>query len=579
MHKKVWKRIFHDIPLRAKMCCIFFVLLVIPMGCFSVYTTNRIQAVMQEQTFAAAKKTFDETYLSLSSLSAKMENVSEILADDTLLYDVISPFHPKRYTDYLTMAIKVSQLKTLSGVDGIRVYNESQYFSQPMGDIEQAQWYADLLRNPGRLWLTPADFYDHTEEDQPYFSFVYLLFHPDNYMKTKAVLRVDVLQSVLEQSLNKTSVTPNGIMLLFTEEQVLLTSNGNNPVSDAKTLSLLLAVDENQWSDVTFEGRGYHVLSSVIQPAGWRLATLIPVTDITSVRNQIFLEMICVMLALVGIGYVLALLLADSVLKRVKQLATAMNNLQAGNADILIDDTSQDEVGQLVYCFNLMASRINKLMDEKVQYGQDIKTLEMRALQAQINPHFLYNTLDTINCIAIQKGMPEISNIVSSLALFYKISLSKGKERILIREEIAHAQMYINILGSRFPNKIQTFWDISPEIENLHIIKILLQPIIENAAIHGIYEKETGTGTIRIKGWLEEKDVYITVEDDGTGMTQDVIDANFYSDSQTINQKGGYGIQNIRSRIRIAYGPEFGLTCVSAVGIGTKVTIHIPKCP
>lgn len=579
MLKKFWKRIFQDIPLRAKMCCIFFVLLVFPMACFSVYTTNRIQEVMQEQTFAAARKTFDETYLSLSGLTAKMKNVSDILADDTLLYDVISPFQPKRYTDYLTMARKVSQLKTLSGVDGIRVYNESQYFSQPMEDIEQAQWYADLLRNPGRLWLTPADFYDQIEEEPQYFSFVYLLLHPDNYMKTKAVLRVDVLQSVFEQSLNQTMVTPNGTMLLFSGERVLLASNGNNPVSDLDMLSLLVGTAEGQWSDVALGGGDYHVLTSVIQPAGWRLATLIPASDVTALRNRLFVEMMCIMLALVGIGYVLALLLADSVLKRVKQLATAMKTLQEGNADVLIDGTGRDEVGQLVYCFNLMAGRIDKLMDEKVQYGQDIKTLEMRALQAQINPHFLYNTLDTINCIAIQKGAPEISNIVSSLASFYKISLSKGRERIRIREEIAHAQMYINILGSRFPNKIKTFWDISPEIENLQIIKIILQPIIENAAIHGIYEKESGTGTMRIKGWLEGEDVYITVEDDGTGMTQDVIDANFHSDSQTINQKGGYGIQNICSRIRVAYGPEFGLTCLSKVGVGTKVTIHIPKCP
>ena len=178
--------------------------------------------------------------------------------------------------------------------------------------------------------------------------------------------------------------------------------------------------------------------------------------------------------------------------------------------------------------------------------------------------------------MAIQKAVPEIAGVATSLATFYKISL-RGKDRIPVCDEVLHAKMYLRIQNARFENRIQTRWDISPEIENLYIIKIVLQPIIENAAIHGIYEREDGTGTITVHGYRKGEDVYIEVADDGIGMPQEKADAVFSSPPGEIaREPGGYGVKNIIDRLKIAYGYEYGLSCKSIPGAGTVVTIHIP---
>lgn len=579
MLKRFWKHIFLDIPIRAKMCYIFLVLLIVPMLGFSVYVTNRIQRTMREQTFVAAEKTFEETLLSLSAHTKRMYDVADILVNDPLLHNISNPDYPTSVPDYYTMSNTFKQLQTLGGVTNIMLYSKCPYFSYHIDQIKDTLWYQTVSQRNGKHWFAPVELTGMPEDGGNHFIYLRPVYSIGNYTEPNAILRIDMDREVFAQTLRQTAVTPNSQMLLLLPEQVILSSGGDTQLLNPEQIAHLPADTGSTWQRMTLGSFDYYIWSTVVQPGGWTLATLIPVSDISIPRNQMILEMLCITILLVVAAYWLALYLAGSVLKRINQLTTAMKMLQTGDAAIQVENAEEDEVGQLVQCFNLMASQIDTLMDEKVQYGQDIKNLELQALQAQINPHFLYNTLDTINCIAIQKGASEITNIVSALASFYRVSLSKGKEHICIREEISHAQMYMKILDSRFPGKIKTIWEISPEIEDLQTIKIILQPILENAAIHGIYEKDSGAGNIMVKAWLEGDDVYLTVEDDGIGMDQSVIDANFHHPTQKLNHMdGGYGIRNIVARIRIAYGPEYGLSCISNAGQGTKVTIHIPKC-
>jgi len=291
------------------------------------------------------------------------------------------------------------------------------------------------------------------------------------------------------------------------------------------------------------------------------------------------MQLFIVMVLFAGIAYTFAVLTSNRTLKGIWDLSAAMQTLESGDTEIQLDNSASDEIGQLILSFNHMAKRIHQLMNEKIKYGLHIKDLELKALQAQINPHFLYNTLDIINCLAIQNHIPKISEVIDALASFYKISLNKGRSHISIRGEIKHAQMYVKIQNIRFDNQIQVFWDISPEIEGLTMINLILQPIIENAAIHGIYERENSSGTIRVKGWLEHDIVLITVSDDGIGMTEDIIANNFLTTTPAavVNEAHGYGIRNINERLKIAYGQEYGLFCESIPNIGTTVTIRFPK--
>ncbi len=574
------KKLYQSSSLQTKVNIIFCVLLVIPMVLFSIYATGRMRSVMQEQTLTAARKTFDEALGSLNSLMAKMSSVSDTIAKDSNLPYVISVEEENRnifqaYRRYLNYASTVSQLKTLSGISDIRLYSDSQFFTRPLEPIRQTDWFASLYRFPFRQWFSSSDFPDIPENEEPYFSYIRLLHSRGNYKTYDGVLQINVPRKDFMEPLLKTTVTPNSAMLLLTADRILLEGSASFPAADADSLSSIVSSPYNEWQVLRLQGVEYHVICSRLELNDWTLAVLIPATDMAAVSSRLCWEMIGIMLALAVIAYLVATTMAHSILKRIMQLTNATWQLESGDTDIRLASAEQDELGSLMVRFDQMAACIDRLMEEKVRYGQRIQNLELQALQAQINPHFLYNTLDTINCLAIRKNAPEISGLVSSLAGFYRISLSKGREQISIRDEVTHAKMYLNILDSRFPGQIRTTWDIPPEIEDLRIIKIVLQPIIENAAIHGIYERENGSGSITIRGRLEGDDVYLTITDDGVGMTQEVIDANFRTPAEPI--PGGYGIRNICERIRIAYGGEYGLSCVSEVGRGTTVTIHIPR--
>lgn len=226
-----------------------------------------------------------------------------------------------------------------------------------------------------------------------------------------------------------------------------------------------------------------------------------------------------------------------------------------------------------------MMDRVDTLMEEKVEYGRQIKNLELKALQAQINPHFLYNSLDLINCTAINRNVPEISRMVNALGRFYRLSLSKGREIISLSDELKHAKLYVDIQNMRFENSIDVTWDLDPACNDCQIIKIILQPLIENAIIHGIFEKPTKTGKLAITTRRSDDGIRITIEDNGIGMDETTRLANFSVSppGEIAATAGGYGVRNIQDRLRLAYGEPYGLFCESTPGQGSVVTVYIPS--
>ena len=237
-----------------------------------------------------------------------------------------------------------------------------------------------------------------------------------------------------------------------------------------------------------------------------------------------------------------------------------------------------DEIAQMMDGFNQMMDRVDTLMEERVEYGRQIKNLELKALQAQINPHFLYNSLDLINCTAISRNVPEISRMVNALGRFYRLSLSKGREVIPLSDELKHAQLYVEIQNLRFENRVSVRWALDPAAAQCRIIKIVLQPLIENAIIHGIFEKPSKCGRLAVAVRREPDGIRITIEDDGVGMDEATLLSNFSpaAPGQITATPGGYGVRNIQDRLRLAYGEPFGLSCVSRPGKGTTVTVYIP---
>ena len=183
-----------------------------------------------------------------------------------------------------------------------------------------------------------------------------------------------------------------------------------------------------------------------------------------------------------------------------------------------------------------------------------------------------------INCTAISRNVPEISRMVNALGRFYRLSLSKGREVIPLSDELKHAQLYVEIQNLRFENRVSVRWALDPAAAQCRIIKIVLQPLIENAIIHGIFEKPSKCGRLAVAVRREPDGIRITIEDDGVGMDDATLLSNFSpaAPGQITATPGGYGVRNIQDRLRLAYGEPFGLSCVSRPGKGTTVTVYIP---
>ena len=589
------RRLVQDSSLRTKMIVIFFVLLILPSLFFTHYATKRVAQIMQEQTFSAARKTLEETFASLQALIAEADNVIELLVYDDLIYTMVSADaqdHP--YTVQLENARALSNsfrhLINLSQVNNIRLYvkHEHLYTHEnrsifSLREVAGAAWYQDLLESPSGAWFTPLDFAALTPPEGELFSSMRLIYDPSELTSPLAVLRVDFSQATLERALGRTATTQNAATLLLSGADdggriVLSSANEAAQALPQSVTAELAKLAPDSWGTIRVDGIEYYSYRAVLEPPGWQLAAVIPYSDIYGVSAELHSEMILVMLFVAAIAYGAALYLSNRTLRRIWQLAEVMQQVEDSDVNVRFPGAGRDEIGQLILHFNRMMDRVRGLMDEKVRYGQEIKNLELKALQAQINPHFLYNTLDTINCLAIQKDIPEIVDVVSALASFYRISLSKGRDQIPIGDEVRHCRAYLQIQNARFENRIHAVWEIDPEIEALLIIKIVLQPIIENAVIHGIYEREDQTGTILIRGWREDNDVYISVSDNGVGMPKEKADTLFQFEPtpRIAATSGGYGLKNISDRLKIAYGAAFGLFCESVPMEGTTVTIHIP---
>jgi two-component system sensor histidine kinase YesM len=223
-----------------------------------------------------------------------------------------------------------------------------------------------------------------------------------------------------------------------------------------------------------------------------------------------------------------------------------------------------------------MMAEIGQLVDEKYRLGQEVKNLELKALQAQINPHFLYNTLDLINWMSMRHGAAEIGTLVAALSRFYKLSLGKGDGTADLREELEHARTYVQIQNMRFENAIVLQVEVPDALLACRAPKLIIQPLVENAIFHGIMMKPEERGTVRIQGGESGGTLWLTVDDDGVGMSEERGRAVLLGSAGS-SEYHGYGVRNIHERLQLAGGGDSGLSFARSPGGGTRVTIRLPR--
>ena len=227
-----------------------------------------------------------------------------------------------------------------------------------------------------------------------------------------------------------------------------------------------------------------------------------------------------------------------------------------------------DEIGQLVGRYNGMTEQVSDLLQEQYALGQEKMQLELKALQSQINPHFLYNTLDMINWMAQKNEMDNIRSVVQSMSSFYRLTLSGGQDIVSIGDEVRMCGAYMEIQKRRYRGRILYEAEVDEDILDCLIPKITLQPFLENAIVHGINEKEDARGVVILNGWMEDGRITLSVTDDGRGISME---------GQKKSTEGShYGMENIEKRLTLYYGEEIPIQIESSPGVGTCIIINIP---
>ena len=343
----------------------------------------------------------------------------------------------------------------------------------------------------------------------------------------------------------------------------------------------------NKFFKTTLDKKDVLVTYDTLKGNGWRVITIIPYSYMMqSTMNNVLITALIIALTMV-FSIFIAYIVTKSIRTPMQKLMFAMNNIGQGNFDqhmLLDEESSQDEITELSKNFNNMALQLQKLVGDvhnaeinKRELEFLKKEAELNALQQQINPHFLYNILETISCLAEERGNEELADMVTVLSEYFSKSISEGKEIITVSNEIENTKNYVYLQKIRFGSRLKVDWQINKNILNRKIIKLVLQPIIENAIIHGLGSKEEG-GIVIVKGYEKDNALMFEIIDNGIGIPPDTIKELQESVVKPIEQPNkNIGIRNVQRRIQLYYGAEFGLTIFSQEHQGTKVVLSLPS--
>jgi two-component system, sensor histidine kinase YesM len=328
---------------------------------------------------------------------------------------------------------------------------------------------------------------------------------------------------------------------------------------------------ENNFT-LNVDKRKFLVLREKIMATGWNILYVNPMERYQGDLKKLQLVTFLLVLMCLVLFILLSWWMASRFSQRIRILSQSMKHVQTGDFTVQIPVGGSDEIDELGSGFNGMVQELKLLLEEIHLVKEREKEAELKALQAQINPHFLYNTLASISYLGAEYGAGEVTRMSNSLARFYRLSLSKGKNIISIQDEIEHIKAYLDIQGVRFKNRIRVLYDIDEKVLTGCSPKLLLQPFVENSILHGMWINKKSI-TIRIVIREEAGLVTWSIIDDGVGMDRHQLQSVLGSDQE---KERGYGAVNVDRRVKVFFGDQYGVQVFSLLGIGTVVTITTP---
>lgn len=547
----------------------------------------RFSAVNRQETIQTAQTLMEQTGETLEDYLVSMRQIS-----DTVYYNVIKDGAFPDQDQNIQKGMNLLYEANRDNLRTIAIYNSygSLMAAEPVAsqkedpDVTSQDWYKQAVEEMENMHFSTPHIQNLFDDGSMRYYWVISLSRAvdltDNGDSQMGVLLVDMDYSSISRMLQQINASDNG------QYYYLCDSSGEIIYHPRKIqISEGIANENNDTEsgykdgvyDETFEGEHRKVIVNTISYTGWKLVGVIPYSTFTSgmlnMRYFVGMLMLLTAMMLVVINRVVSVGISRPILR----LNDSVREYEAGEKPEIYIGGSL-EIRHLGYSIQKSYEQIDSLMKKIVLEQNERRKSELDALQSQINPHFLYNTLESITWMIEGERNDEAAFMITQLARLFRISLSKGRTVITVADELQHARSYMNIQKIRYKNAFSVVFDVDQEVCSCCTVKLILQPILENAINYGVSGMDD-CGEIRVTGRLEDGNVILSVTDNGIGMSEEQV-ALILTDSSHMHKRGsGVGLVNVNNRIRLLFGGEYGLTVESEPDEGTTVTVRIPAVP
>lgn len=459
---------------------------------------------------------------------------------------------------------------------------EDLYVSTGMSRIsrdpfQNERWYREASENPEEIQLISVVTGRNIVTNRSYsiddvFSLAKAVQDPETG-EVLGVILLDIRHDIIQSSINGVTIGEKGFVFVMDQEDNIVYTPVNGIVYRVNPKW----VKAMEPMSVQIQGGSYQIRSELSPYTGWRTVGVFSMDEVmSSVNTIVYILFTCVIISLVLV-VIVSFKFSRTLTNPIFKLKRLMKQAESGDLTVRFNFEHNDEIGELGQSFNHMIARIDQLIQMVYVEQENKRTAEMKSLQEQIKPHFLYNTLDTISWMARDYDAEDIVRLVDALTNMFRIGLSHGKDIITVKEEITHVSNYLYIQKIRYKDKLNYVIHVDESLYAIEVPKLILQPLVENAIYHGVKAKRGG-GTITITGVPEGENLVFTVQDNGAGMPQEKVEElnRRMSERSVLDEQKSFGLFYIRERIQLCYGKGYGVHVESTLGEGTRVTITLP---
>ncbi len=590
---------FRDASIRTKLIFTHLLLIILPtILIIAIFYSSLYDLIVNDsvrQEFATSRQSAEALEAQLLPISA----VSSAIRSNTFIRQLCTDSVSEDEKQALVRnngALSDLSTQINSDVDGtiitsIHIYTDHvpdelyhnwllEDFFLPEAESRGTYWHG-IMTSSARTELYCPSFYLSHGEIADYGSLAYIeKLYPTSKASyaSPSYLAIYFSSEDLSRILKQNITLNQGVAYIINERDSIVASSD-------EALAGAFHMDYGTVRNIASSSEGYNsrvVLDQEVYAAGfslgntdWYMASVMPSSYVTH-RGVVFIRYFAlVYLITLVIAFLIALFLSRSINLRLFAIIDRMREARSHPPVSLPDPVAHDEIGELTDSYNYMATRQNLLLKRQQETAEELRTLEISALQAQINPHFLYNTMDMINWLSQSGEQEEVTRAIQALSSFYKLTLSRKDPITDLRSELDHIKLYVELQNMRFEERITLTVDIPDELLSVRLPKLTLQPIVENSILHGILEKESQEGTIVVAGWEDSGDAVILISDNGVGMDEETL-ATVLSGENKKATGTNIAVFNTHRRLKSLFGDAYGLSYSSVPGEGTDVEIRIP---